>query len=273
MRVSLIIPAHNEERRIIKTLDAYYKLFKEKTSEFKRTGLTSEERNKSIKDFKIIVVANACKDKTADIVSKFKKDFKEIKLLDFKEGGKGFAVIEGFKEALKNNFELIGFIDADMATSPLAFYNLIENLKNYDGIIASRYLKGSLIKPKQPFVRRVASRVFNFLIRSLFLFNFRDSQCGAKIFKKNVVEKILPRLNMTQWAFDIDLLHNVKKCGFRIKESPTLWQDIEGSKINLKKASVQMFLAVFQLRILNSSFKRSWRFFKPLAAVLYSLVK
>lgn len=260
MKISIIIPAHNEEKRIIKTLEAYYKLFKEK-------------KEKEEKEFEIIVVGNACKDKTAEVVDKFRKKFKEIKLLDFKEAGKGFAVKEGFKEALSSKSGLIGFVDADMATPPESFYSLVENIGNYDGIIGSRYAKGSVLKPKPPFIRIAASRIFNFIIRSLFLFNFRDTQCGAKLFRKEVVEKVIGKLNMTQWAFDIDLLYNAKKCGFRIKEHKVFWQDIEGSKINLKKASMQMLLAVLQLRILNSRFKRCWKFFKPTAGVLYKLVK
>ena len=152
MKISIIIPAHNEEVRIGKTLDSYTKFFKEK------------KKNKEIENFEIIVVANACKDNTVKVVEKFRKKYREIKLLNFELGGKGFAIQEGFKESLQGDSGLIGFVDADMATSPENFYDLVKKIGNHDGIIASRYLKGSIVKPKQPFMRLLASRIFNFIV-------------------------------------------------------------------------------------------------------------
>ncbi len=259
MFVSMIIPAYNEEARIGRTLEAYADFFKDK----KKSGL----------DFEIIVVANACKDNTAGVVRQISKKHKEIKLLDFEQGGKGFAVKQGFKEALKGNAGLIGFVDADLATPPEAYLDLIRNINGYGGIIASRYVKGSIVKPKQTFFRILVSRVGNFIIRSLFMIPYRDSQCGAKLFKREAIEKIIPKLNMTQWGVDIDLLYNVRKLGYRIKEHPSIWQDVGGSKLNIKKTSVQILLAALQLRILTSGARIFFKFFKPIAAYLYEHVK
>ena len=103
-KVSIIIPAHNEEKRIGRTLKEYISYFKRKKL-----------------NFQIIVVLNACSDNTLKIVKKYK----ELEILNFKQGGKGFAIIEGFKKALKKKSNLIGFVDADMATPPVAFYDLI----------------------------------------------------------------------------------------------------------------------------------------------------
>ncbi len=258
MNLSIIIPAHNEEKRIRKTLEEYVTLFKEK---------------EDVKNFEIIVVANACKDKTVEIVKKFIKKNKEIKILDFEKGGKGFAIKEGFKEALKGKAELIGFVDADNATPAFAFYDLVKNIDNYDGILGSRYIKNAVLNPKPTFIRFLASRIFNFLVRVLFFLPYHDTQCGAKLFRREVVEKVVPKLSMSQFAFDIDLLYNTRKLGFKIKEHPTFWRDVEYSKIKLKKASVQMFLAIIQLRILNSRLKKNWKFFKPIASTLYKMVE
>ena len=256
MKLSIIIPAHNEEKRIGRTLNEYCKFL----------------RNRK-QDFEILVVLNACRDNTLSVVKKYKKKFKEISFLNFKQGGKGFAIIEGFKDALKRNNDLIGFADADMATPPMSFYELIENINNYDGIIASRYVKGSIVKPKQPFIRILASRVFNILVRSLFLFNYRDTQCGGKLFKRRVIEDVIDKFSISQWAFDIDLLYNVNKSRFRIKEFPIFWRDVGGSKINLKKASIQMFLSVIQLRILNSKLEKGLKFFGPIVKPLYKTIR
>ena len=241
--VSIVIPAYNEEKRIEKTLNEYCTFFRELT-------------NKKILNFEIIVVLNNCTDKTLEIVKKAKKRFKEIRFLDFEEGGKGFAIKEGFKDALKRENDLIGFVDADMATSPEAFYDIIRKSKNYDGIIASRWLKSSVIKTKQTFLRRIMSRGFNFIVRLLFFFNYRDTQCGAKIFKKKVIEKIVQDLELTEWAFDINLLYLCKKNCFKIKECPTIWDDKKDSKLDLTKVPLQMFSGVFRLRLIYSPFNK-----------------
>jgi glycosyltransferase involved in cell wall biosynthesis len=256
MKVSIIIPAYNEEKRISNTLSSYYEFFK----------LIKKQK---ILDFEILIVINNTKDRTEETVRDFCKKKKEIRYLNFKQGGKGFAVIEGFKDALKRENDLIGFVDADMSTSPEAYYDLIANIKNYDGIIASRYISGAKVSPKQSVQRIIASRIFNFMVRSLFLLSYRDTQCGAKLFKRETVKRILPKMGITQWAFDVDLLYLMKKSGKKIKEIPTIWMDKENSKLNLKKSSVQMFFSIIQLRMIYSFFKRFLKVIKPLVKKLY----
>ncbi len=242
INISIVIPAHNEEKRIERTLQNYLSYFK-------------DLKKKKILDFEIVVVLNACTDNTLKIAEKLR--YKELKILNFKESGKGFAVIKGFKEALNNpTKELIGFADADMATSPEAFYDLVENIGNYDVIIASRYVKGAIVSPKPTIKRIIASRIYNLLIRSIFLIPYKDTQCGAKIFKRDILEKIIPKIGMTKWAFDTDILYQIKKIKGKIKEYPTIWRDKEYSKINLRDAGPSMLLAIIRLRILNSPFKR-----------------
>ncbi len=241
MKVNIIVPAHNEEKRISKMLESYSSYF--------------IELNKKKKiDYEIIVVINATQDRTEEIVKQFIKKDRKISYLNFKKGGKGLAIIEGFKEALKRKNDLIGFVDADLATKPEDFYNLIKNIK-YDGIIASRYVKGAIVNPRPSLQRILVSRIFNLLIRSMFFFNYKDTQCGAKVFTRNSIEKVLPYLHITQWAFDVDLLYNLRLHGFKIDEFPTVWADKEYSNVNFMKAGPLMFLAVLRLRIINSHFR------------------
>lgn len=243
MKVFIVIPAHNEENRIERTLREYEKIFKNK----KKKG--------EIKGFEFIVVLNACKDKTIDVVKRLEKSYKEIRHLEFKQGGKGFAIIEGFKYSLKKGPDLIGFVDADMATPPEAFYELIKNIGGYDGIIASRWLKGSIIKTKQTLLRRAMSKCFGFLVRNLLFLPYKDTQCGAKLFKKEALKEVVGELGITKWAFDVDLLYKLKNRGFNIKEIPTVWEDKKESKLNLTKVPFQMFSSVVRLRLLYSPFK------------------
>lgn len=240
MRTSIIIPAHNEEKRIGKTLEEYGKFFK---------SLKSQRKI----DFEILLIINNTDDRTEEIIKAYSKIYSEIRYLNFKRGGKGYAITEGFKEALKRNFELMGYIDADMSTPPNAFYGMIRNIKNFDGIIANRWDKRSRIK-KQNFLRRMFSRGFNFIVRCLFLFPYKDTQCGCKLFKRRALVRVIKDLYITHWAFDINLLYALRKNGFRVKEIPTEWVDKVGSKINIKKAPLMMFIGVIRLRLINSFF-------------------
>ena len=260
MKLIIIIPAHNEETRIAKTLEEYGKYFQEL------------KKGKKL-DCEILVILNACKDNTLEVVRKAEKRHKIIKHLDFIEGGKGFAVKEGFKEALKGKAELIGFVDADMATRSEHFYELVKNIGEYDGAIASRYIKGSILTPKQGFSRRIAGFAFHMVVRALFFMPYRDTQCGCKLFKREVITKVLEQMSISGWAFDVDLLYTARKNGFKIKEIPTVWQDQAESKLNLKKASIQMFFAVVQLRLFKSPFKIFHKALGALAYKFYRIVK
>jgi glycosyltransferase involved in cell wall biosynthesis len=250
--ISIVIPAHNEEKRIRRMLEGYGKFFSEK------------KKKKEIKNFEILIVINNTKDKTENIVKEFSRKYKELRYLNFKQGGKGFAIIEGFKDALKRNNELIGFVDADMSTSPEAFYNLIKEIDGYDGVIADRWDKRSKIK-KQSLFRRFISRGYNFIVRTLFLLNYSDTQCGAKLFKREILKNNINKIVSSQWNFDVALLFCLKKeSNARIKSIPTVWEDEIGSKINLKRTPMLMFISSIRLRLIHSPFRFIVRAYRKL---------
>lgn len=248
-KLAIVIPAHNEEKRIERTLSEFISFFSKKQIEYE-----------------ILVVINNTFDKTEQIVKKYTG--KNVNYLNLKKGGKGYAVVHGFLEELKKGFDVIGFVDADLATSPSAFYDLYLHLNCHHGIIASRYIHGSNVRPPPSLARVLTSRLFNSLIRGIFLIPYRDTQCGAKIFKKEPLEKILPNLTMSQWAFDVDLIYNLRKKGFKIKEHPTSWSDREYSKINLLRAGPRMVLAIIRLRIINSPLKGIVRLYDELVRII-----
>jgi len=259
-KLCIVIPAYNEEKRIGGTLLNYLSFF-------------DALKDKGILNYQILVVINNTQDKTEDVVKSYQKKNKNLAYLNLKRGGKGYAVMEGFKKAVESNFDLIGFVDADGSTPAKAFYYLVEKIDNYDGAIAGRCLRGSKVEPKQSFMRIVASRTFNFIVKILFLLPYGDTQCGAKLFKKAALERAIPRVGMTRWAFDVDLLYQMKKEGFRVAEVVTIWSDKEQSKLNLKKNSIQMFFAVVQLRIINSPFKRILSPLKFIRGFFWRLIK
>lgn len=254
--ISIVIPAHNEEKRIKETLKEYAAFFKDK------------KKKKEIKNFEILVVINNTKDKTEEIVKEFSKKNKEIRYLNFKQGGKGFAIKEGFRDALNRDNEIIGFVDADMATSPESFYDLIKTLEKYprlDGVIANRWDKRSKIKLKQTILRRLISRGYNFLVKSMFFLPYSDTQCGAKIFRRRVMENNIQKLVTSNWGFDVALLVCLRKeSNAKIISIPTTWEDRQDSKVNLKRTPIFMFASLIRLRLIHSPFKFVVRAYRKL---------
>jgi glycosyltransferase involved in cell wall biosynthesis len=232
MKVSIIIPAYNEERRIKNTLEAYTDFF-----------------NKKDFGYELLIVINGTTDSTPAIVESLQQSKPHILMIEIPQGGKGLAIDAGFKNALERNNDLIGFVDADMATSPEAFNQLIKEIDDYDAIIASRYMPGAQVTPPRPFVKRWGSKIFfETLTRLLFGIKYYDTQCGAKLFKREVIEKITPYLSVRQWAFDIEILYLCKRFGFTVKEQPTIWHDKAGSKLRMMRAGSRMLGTLFRLR-------------------------
>ncbi|MFA5688440.1 MAG: dolichyl-phosphate beta-glucosyltransferase [Kiritimatiellales bacterium] len=237
MKLSIVIPAHNEEQRLPPMLEAYGQYFSEKYPG----------------DAELIVVSNFSSDRTADIAREFAVRFPVIRVIDEKERiGKGGAVMLGSRAAVG---EFIGFVDADGATPPAAFDDLVNHIESCDCVIASRWMKGSVVSPQQPLSRRFASRCFNFTVRILFGLKLHDTQCGAKLFRREIIFLTIDQLGVTSWAFDVDMLFQAKRAGARICEIPTEWHDIAGSKIRVVHSSIEMLLALGRLRLFYSPFR------------------
>jgi len=236
MKISIIIPAYNEEKRIEKTIRTYHQFFLQQQIQHQLS-------------FEFVVVLNGCKDNTIGVVERIRNDLTHntIIIIDMQQAGKGLAIKAGFADALTRNNDLIGFVDADMATAPQAFYDLITNIHDYDGIIASRYMPGAQISPMRPAYKRYGSRIiYEPFVWLLFGLSYYDLQCGAKLFKRATLENITPQLTVTQWAFDVELLYLCKKAGYNIKEIPTTWRDQADSKLTLR-GGLRMFSALFKV--------------------------
>ena len=229
----ILIPAYNEEARIEPMLRDYAQFFQAHYSG----------------KFRLFVVLNGCTDNTLGVVQKVAAEFPEVRALEFRSAiGKGGALIEGLR--LASLGDLIGYVDADGATPPHAFLDLVKKINGADCVIGSRWLPGAVIHQSQTGNRRFASRVFHFIVQLLFWLNIRDTQCGAKVMKREVIEKIHPRLQIADMAFDINLLVSIKRAGFRILEVPTEWTDKAGSKVALARSSLTMLLSVIRIRLI-----------------------
>lgn len=237
MQLSIVVPACNEEQRIGQMLDAYAPFFE------KRYGSGVE----------LIVVVNGSRDGTADVVRSYGSRYRSIRLIvEPGRVGKGGALLIGFREA---KGDLIGFADADGATPPASFQELVDAMGGNGCVIASRWRRDSKVSPPQPFVRQITSRVFNVFTRLLFGLWLTDTQCGAKVMRRDALLSVLPSLGVTRWAFDVDLLLHLKRAGWKIHEMPTEWHDVAGSKVEIARASAEMLAALVRLRLVYSPFR------------------
>jgi len=252
----LLIPAYNEEARIEPVLREFADFF---------------GRNYS-GPFQLVVILNGCRDNTLGVVQRVAQEFPGIGWLDFPAAiGKGGALIEGLK--LAGHADLIGYVDADGATPPHAYFDLVKKIGAADCVIGSRWLPGAVIHQSQTGNRQFASRVFHAIVQTLFWINIRDTQCGAKVMKREVAEKIHPALRITDMAFDINLLYSMKRAGFRILEAPTEWTDKAGSKVALGRSSLTMFLSVVRVRLIYSPFYKLLRPLRPLESWIYGKLR
>jgi glycosyltransferase involved in cell wall biosynthesis len=238
----LLIPAHNEEHRLGPVLRDYANYFLE------------HYRGK----FELVVVLNGCQDNTIGVVRAAAAEFPFVRAFEIAEPiGKGGALIEGLK--LAPLADVIGYVDADGATPPKAFLELVERIPDADCVIASRWLPGSVLHVEQSNRRQFASRMFHFVVEQLFHLGIRDTQCGAKVMRRQAVEKIHSALCIADMAFDINLLYSLKRAGFRILEVPTEWTDKLGSKVTLFRTSLVMFLSAIRIRLIYSRYHKLLR--------------
>jgi glycosyltransferase involved in cell wall biosynthesis len=241
----LLVPAYNEEHRIEPVLRDYGRYFQEHY-----TG-----------KFQLIVVLNGCRDNTLGVVQRVMKDFPAISQIEFKDAiGKGGALIEGLK--LAPLADLIGYVDADGATPPKAFHDLVKHINGVDCVIGSRWLPGSVLHQAQTRKRQIASRGFHMIVQLLFWMNIRDTQCGAKVVRREAIEKIHSNLRIADMAFDINLLYSLKRAGYRVLEIPTEWTDQIGSKVVLGRTSLIMLLSACRIRLIYWPW--IYKFLRPL---------
>jgi glycosyltransferase involved in cell wall biosynthesis len=248
----LLIPAYNEEQRIAPVLRAYGKYFQENYPS----------------KFQLVVVLNGCRDNTSGVVREVSAEFPFISAIEISDPiGKGGALIEGLK--LAPLAELIGYVDADGATPPHAFHDLVKHIPEADCVIGSRWLPGSVVHVVQADHRRFTSRMFHLIVELLFQMRIRDTQCGAKVMRREAVEKIHSNLRIADMSFDINLLYSLKRAGFRILEVPTEWTDQIGSKVTVFRTSLTMLLSAVRVRIIYSPFRWVLKVLSPIEKWVY----
>jgi glycosyltransferase involved in cell wall biosynthesis len=200
--LSVIVPAYRQEKTIEKDLKNIDQVLKE--------GL------KDI-DYEIICVVDGMVDETFKEASKIKSS--KITVVGYEHNkGKGYAVRFGMVRA---KGDLVLFIDSGMDISPKGIMMLMSHMEwyNADIIVGSKRHPVSMVN--YPLLRRIYSIGYHLGVKVLFGLPLTDTQSGIKIFKRNILEKVLPRLLVKKYAMDIEMLAVSRRLGFtRIYEAP-----------------------------------------------------
>jgi glycosyltransferase involved in cell wall biosynthesis len=163
--------------------------------------------------------------------------------------GKGGAIIEGMKYTIKTlKSPYMGYIDVDLSTQITELVKMFDSLKNSkcDAVIGTRWSPGALIITPQPLFRRVLSRLLNSLTRNVFGLNLTDTQCGAKVFRTPHIERVIEKIQLKGFEFDVELLWRLDLNGAIICEFPVIWRNYT------KDSKVKLICAVKMLKNLIS---------------------
>lgn len=227
---SIIIPAYNEEKRLLATLKRMEEYFESKEDEFE-----------------IIIVDDGSTDTTLDIIKEFRRNKDNISYVTYKENkGKGHAVRKGI---LHSSGSFVLFSDADQSC-PIEEIEKISGALHdgYDIALGSRGLRDSNILVYQPFYRRTMGKIFNLLVQILVMRGIKDTQCGFKIFTKKAAKKIFSLCIIDGFSFDVEALYIGRKLGFKSKEVPVTWINSEASRVHPLKHSFLMIKEILQVR-------------------------
>jgi CheY-like chemotaxis protein/glycosyltransferase involved in cell wall biosynthesis len=223
--VGVVIPCYNEEERLL-------------SNQF----LSFIDKNSG---YHLCFVNDGSTDSTLDVLKTLRKGRKDyITVYDCeKNGGKSEAVRLGMLHmANHKDLDYIGFLDADLSTDLSDFDDLVSTIENsnYKIVSGSRISRMGADIAKES-ARQIISLSINFVIRKILSMQFKDTQCGAKIFNKDVIQILFKDKFITKWLFDVEIFLRMKRyytvniAKELICEKPLKrWVHVDGSKLSMK---------------------------------------
>jgi len=234
MKLSVIIPAYNEEARLPATL--------EEACEWLKRRLPN--------DHEVLVVDDGSKDGTVDAVRTLMATWPTIKLVEQPENrGKGAAVRRGMLEA---EGEIRLFMDADHSTHIREVEKVFDAMeKGADVVAASRAHPESDIEVHQAWLREHMGKGFNLIMRSIVGLSMADTQCGFKAFTAEAAEKVFKAAKLDGFSFDVEVLYLAGMFGYSIAEIPVKWVNEPNSKVRMLADPARMFADVLRIRAMH----------------------
>jgi dolichyl-phosphate beta-glucosyltransferase len=204
--LSVIIPSFNEEAALAATVG-------EVVSSLRGRGHL----------FELIVVNDASRDHTADILTRLVAEHPEVRRIDFASNrGKGRAVAEGIRCA---TLPRCLFMDADNSTTIAEWPKFEEQFAaGFRAVVATRRLRGARIVVPQPLARRLLGGGYRVLCRWLFGLPLSDFNCGFKAYDTEMARVIYAQTTMTDWTFDVEVFCLLRRAGVDVAEVPVRWE-------------------------------------------------
>jgi dolichyl-phosphate beta-glucosyltransferase len=230
MDLSIIVPAYNEEKRIMPFLADLLKV------------------SKKLRKYEILFVNDGSTDGTLKILQGASKKNRNIRIITYRNNrGKGYAVKQGVMKARGNK---VLFIDADGSINPEAIPQMQGALDRYDFVWGNR--GNELSEVSQPALRRLTSSLFNPFVELLFSNRIADNLCGFKGFGREKAKMLFSEMKSNDWIFDVELFSLARKHNIRMGDLPVKWTHKGGSKMNLATP----FRMGFKLIKLKAGLKR-----------------
>ena len=229
--ISVVIPAYNEAKRLPGTLRAAEKYF----------GTRNLSRE-------ILIVDDGSQDDTVQICLNLRDKITGLQILrNGRNRGKGFSVRHGILEA---SAPLVLMMDADQSSPMEELDKLLPSVRDgqSDIAIGSRALKESQILVHQPLYREPLGFLYNDIIQLLVLKGIQDTQCGFKLFRRDVARDVFPLGRLSGFAFDVEILFIARKLGYCITEIPIRWQNDPNTKIKILRHGLNMLADLFRIR-------------------------
>lgn len=212
-KISVVIPAYNENGIILETI-------KECVSSL--NGI----------DHEIIVVDDGSHDGTYGTVKEFVRGHNNIKIVNYEGNqGKGFAIRYGFKYTTG---DVVAFIDADLNIHPGQILTFINEMERTDADVVVGSKRHPDSKVNYPINRKILSNIYYMFVTILFGLNVKDTQVGMKLYKRKVLNDLCPIVLVKRYAFDIEILANAHRLGYKIREAPVEINMDFDSKVNKK---------------------------------------
>lgn len=223
------------------------------------TYLRSDSELKNL--FEILIVDDGSKDQTAEyaieLASEFKLKPKTLKVIKFeKNRGKGGAVTHGVQHA---SGSYIIFADADGASKFSDIAKLLDSMKKIDlnnptenaaVVIGSRaHMVDTDAVVKRSFIRNLLMYGLHTLVFIFGIRNIKDTQCGFKLFNRKAIDLIFPNMHTEGWIFDVEILILAARQNVPVVEVPINWHEVDGSKMDLARDSVQMAIDLVVTRM------------------------
>lgn len=226
--LSIVIPAYNEERRIILTLERIVKYLGAQT-------YAAE----------VLIVDDGSTDRTTAVVREFSRNHPQVRVITNPHRGKGYAVKTGMLAA-SGEYRFPCDADLAMPIEQIARF-LPPQLTDFDLAIGSREAPGSR-RFHEPAYRHIMGHVFNSIVRLVAVSGFKDTQCGFKCFTKEAATTLFPLQTLDGFAFDVEILFLAKKRRLRIAEVPIDWYHNTESRVRPARDTVNMFRDALSVR-------------------------